>query len=442
MGRGGTTAGARALGAGIACGLVLALVQPAVPAAAMTPDWLNSYETAADAQQVKGATSAGAEGPRLTPGTYIDTISAGERKYYRVVLDDTSNAYVSAVLAPPREGRVSATDGIRVSLRSTQGAQCSVSNDITFGGATPLPVADYSTRRIGKGRECQSAGDYVYSVEWIGASGSSNANRWPVELKFMTEPGLKVGAAMPSEPTAERSRLPGQVKGPTQGASGGSGFNDATPVGHGVWHDRLNPGESRFYRVPLDWGQQLFLDADFGDSVVTGAATAAGLRMTVFNTARGFAEDAEGDYRGRPTTLSLSTAPTAFANRISDLDDRSAMRFSGWYYIRISLDQRLINPLPVTLRVGIAGEPQDGPDYDGDAMAAGFGISKVERAAAQQNALLDDDDDRAEMLTIVGVVGLVLGTMLVSWLAIWAVLSRRNRRRRNSSRAPWNPRTH
>ncbi|MFE5858076.1 hypothetical protein ACFQ61_33280 [Streptomyces sp. NPDC056500] len=442
MGRGGTAAGVRTTGAGIACGLILALGQAPLPAAAANPDWLSSYETAPDAQPVKGASSASAGGPRLTPGTYVDTISSGERKFYRVALDGTSNAYVSAVLAPPRDGTVSATDGIRVSLRSAEGAQCSVSNDITFGGTTPLPVADYSTRRIGKGRECQTAGDYVYSVEWIGSSGASTASRWPVELKYMKEPGLKAGAVMPSAPASWNTRLPQRVKGEAKGASGGSGFYDATPVGHGVWRDRLNPGESRFYRVPIDWGQQLFVDGDFGDAASDASSVAAGLRMTVFNTARGFVDDTGGDYRGTPTTLSMSTAPAAFANRISDQDDRSAMRFSGWYYLRISLDQRISGPLPVTLRVGISGEPQDGPEYEGDATDAGFGISELERAAAQQNAFLDDDDDRAEMLLIIGVVGLVMGTLLVLWLVVWAVLSRRGRRRRTVARTPFKPSAH
>ncbi|MFI1013881.1 hypothetical protein [Streptomyces sp. NPDC020965] len=424
------------------------------PGAAAAPSWDDSvYETAPDARPVQGA-AGGTGGPRLTPGTYTDTISTGRRKSYLVALDDSSNAYVSAVLAPPPGSAVGSGDGIRVTLESPDGARCSVSNDITFGSTTGGPVADYSTRRIGAGRECQRAGDYLYTVEWIGSSsGGPDARSWPVELRYMAEPGLRDGATAPAPPSAWPSHAAEHVTGPARPVGGGTGFNDAPAVGHGAWRDELDPGETRFYKVPLEWGQQLFLDAEFAaradgrpSAKVAGARSLVsdGLRLSVFNTARGFAESAESAYTGGPATVSVGTAPAAFANRTSSQDGTSAMRFSGWYYVRVSLDRRIGRALPMTLRVDIEGQRQSGPEYDGDPVAAGFGVTDEGRAAAADGRVTDDggNGERDLALTVVGFSGIGLGTVLLLGLLVWTVLGRRRQGRHASAPTPWEPRAH
>lgn len=83
------------------CALMLA----ANPATAASPDGSEAvmpYKMSPDAKPVHGS-AASTDGPRLGPGTYSDTISGGEKKYYRVELDATSNAFISTVLAPPPE---------------------------------------------------------------------------------------------------------------------------------------------------------------------------------------------------------------------------------------------------------------------------------------------------------------------------------------------------
>ncbi len=413
--------------AALVCGLVLAsgpasasvavAVSPVRPGA--------TYRPAPDAKPVRG-TSSSADGPRLEPGTYTDTVSAGERKFYRVVLDDTSNAYVSAVLAPPPGSRVGSMDGIRVTLESTKGTKCSVSNDITFGSGTARPIADYATRRVEQGRACQEAGDHLFSVEWLGSGAGSQAKGWPLELKYMTEPGLKSGAGPPPAPSSWASQAPEPVTGDARSVSGGSGFNDAPAVGRGVWKDRLNPGESRFYKVPLDWGQQLFVDTEFANAVSGGTSLVIdGLRLSLFNTARGFVKSSAASYQGKPAAVSLGTAPAAFANRMSTRDDTGAMRFSGWYYIRVSLDQKVGSALPTTLRVGVEGDRQQGPSYDGDATAAGFGVTDEDRAAAQEGRAEGGSGGEGALLRVVGYSGIGIGTALLLGLAVWTALSRR-----------------
>ncbi|MGW4029921.1 hypothetical protein ACWEFL_11455 [Streptomyces sp. NPDC004838] len=410
--------------------LAQVFVQLAPPARAVTPDWsVEPYRIAPDASPVKGASSS-ADGPLLRPGTYADTISAGERKFYRIGLDGSSHAYVSAVLAPPPGSEVAGTDGVRVNLESADGAQCSDGTDITFGGATARPVADYSTRRIGAGRECQEAGEYLYSVEWVGSSGGSRARDWPLELKFMTEPGLKDGESTPPAPSSWNSRAPEEELGQPKDVSGGSGFNDAFAVGTGEWRDRLDPGESRFYKVPVDWGQQLFLKAKFADGGGGGGSSESartvtdGLRLTLFNTARGFVDSADADRAGEAVDASLGTAPVAFANRTSDEPAAGAMRFAGWYYIRVTVDRRVERSLPVSLRVAVEGDAQPRPAYDGDEFAAGFGVVGKDLNAVRAG-LTGGDSDRKQTMRLIGYTGIGLGTALVLSLVLWTLLMRR-----------------
>ncbi|MFF3400547.1 hypothetical protein ACFYW6_18725 [Streptomyces sp. NPDC002659] len=406
------------------CALMLA----ANPATAASPDGseaVTPYKMSSDARPVHGS-AASTDGPRLRPGTYSDTISGGERKYYRVELDATSNAFISTVLAPPPGSVIGPLDGVRISLESTDGVKCSNSADVTFSGGTARPIADYVTRRIEANRACQSAGDYLLSVEWIGSG--DGPDKWPIELKFMAEPGLKEGTVPPAAPSAWSSQAPDTPAGSARSVSGGTGFNDAPAVGEGAWKDELRPGESRFYKVPLDWGQQLFLDAEFANSTTAQPPTViGGLRLSLFNTARGFVRSADTNYLGKPAAVALGTAPASFANRTASQDTTGGMRFSGWYYVRVSLDQRIDSTLPMTLRVGVRGEPQPGPAYDGDATAAGFGITDADREAAQEGRV-EDARGGSVLLKVIGVTGIGLGTVLVAGLAAWTVAGRRSRR--------------
>lgn len=382
------------------------------------------YRTAPDAEAVRGSATS-ADGPSLKPGTYTDTISAGERKHYQIVLDDTSNAFVSTVLAPPPGTEVGVLSGIRVSLASPKGERCSNGSDVTFKGTTARPIAGYATRRIEPNRACQDAGSYLYTVEWIGSDTGPGSAGWPIELKFMSEPGLGADAQAPPAPVTWSSQAPPAQTGTEKSLTGGTGFNDAPAVGEGVWRDELSPGESRFYKVPVDWGQQLFLDAAVANSP-TGQAPAVvdGLQMALYNTARGLVDGGGASYLGKQAAVSLGTAPVAFSHRYRpQVDAISAMRFSGWYYVRVTLDQRIGSTLPMVLRVGVEGEPQPGPAYDGDATAAGFGITDEDRAAAQ-GGRLGGGSPQSPVLKAVGITGISLGTVLLLGLAAWTAIER------------------
>ncbi|MEU5158392.1 hypothetical protein AB0G74_02075 [Streptomyces sp. NPDC020875] len=404
----------------------------AAPDPASAAETVEPYETAPDARPVTGGTS-GDEGPLLRPGTYTDTVAAGERKTYRVRLDGTSNAYLSAVLAPPPGTRVAESDGIRIGLVSSGGTECSDSTNITFDTPVARPVADYATRRIGPGRKCQAPGEYLYTVESMG-----DVRDWPVEIRFMLEPGLRAGEKFPEPPDDDSypSSAPGMPSGAPRDVEGGTGFNDAPATGEGAWRDELRPGESRFYRVPVDWGQRLFLDA-----ALSGRGPGDDLRMTVFNTARGYVQSA--DAAGRDGAVALGTAPAAFGNRTANRNEIGAMRFSGWYFVRVTRESAGDGgqdagdgAARLTLKVAVTGKPDGAPPYAADPVAAGFGVTDADREAARQG-LTGRESDRRAVMRVIALTGFGAGTALLLGLAGWTVLLRRRLAR--TPPPPWDP---
>ncbi|WP_267243161.1 hypothetical protein [Streptomyces sp. PR69] len=417
------------------CGVVaLGLLAAAGPVEARArtdgqEDGAAAYRTDPEAQPVRGGTSSD-QGPPLVPGgTYTDRIGKGEKKFYRVRLDDVSDAYASAVLAPPPRSEIDFSDGIRISLQSRDGAHCGLSNDVTFSGGSARPIGDYVSRLIGRGRACQGTGDYVYAVEWIGPGpGGPGPEGWPIELRVVAEPGLKPGAAVPPAPSTWSTQVPRRTPARAEIVQGGTGFNDAATVDSGAWHDELSPGESRFYRVPVTWGQQLFVDAEFAEPRERRVfVPGGGMRVALFNTARGFVRSAEAKYTGKPTAIAFGTAPAAYGNRREAADAAAgAMRFSGWYYVRVSLDATAQNPVPVTLHLTVAGDPQPGPDYDGDPQASGLGAPGDGRAA-------DGAMGSPLLMRSLAVAGIGTGTALLLFLAVWAAAARRRAARGDAS---------
>ncbi|MFF7728201.1 hypothetical protein [Streptomyces sp. NPDC008001] len=401
------------------------------PAAATEAGSLSAYRTASGAKAVRGALSE-ADGPVLGPGTYTDTIAPGGKKFYSVELDAKSDVYVSVVAAPAPGVPVSPEDGVRVSLRHEAGEECGVGEAKFHGADSSHPLADYAVRSLQPGvRTCRRAGRYHVVVERAKPLGASGA--FPTELKYMAEPGLKKNAATTA---ASGSRNAGPAPAPPAGASrpvvGGTGFNDAAPVGAGTWKDEALPGQTRFYRIPVPWGQRISVTADVPRAFAPAGFNApGGVRLALNNPARGFVAETVEDYQGRDRSVSLATAPVAYDNRRRSRGDAaSAMRIAGWYYLQVGLHPKVgevvSRAVPVTLRITLDGAPRSGPVYDGDATAAGFGVT------ADPEAVADDGSARREMLRTVGYAGVSTGSALLCWLGGWWFAARRPGRRRST----------
>jgi hypothetical protein len=427
----------RTVAAGAAALCVAVCASPAV-AAAPGPQ-LPQYRTADGAQRVEG-TASSADGPQLKAGgTYTDTLGPGEKRYYTVTLDATSDVYVSAVAAPKPGTKVAYDDGIELSLASPDNTSCGTDPDPSFSSDNAArPIAGYASRRIRQDGECQQAGTYNFSVA-RGTDPGSAPVRWPIEIRFMVEPHVKAGPTAAPPSGSWSTVAPEPPTGVPQVRRGGTGFNDARSLSTGVWKDRILPGETRFYRVPVDWGQQLFGTAEFANAQVTDddGFASDGLRVELYNTARGWFDGGSSSYDGEQSAIPFHTAPANYANRLSD--DGTAvdrMRFSGWYYLAVGVHQDVAKfvhgSVPVTLRLRIKGAARPGPHYEGDAARAGFAVTGDDRDAARQGLTGGEAAGRSATLRLVGYAGIGAGTVLVLGLAVWTVAARR----RGAERAP------
>ncbi len=389
-----------------------------------------------EARRITGAAATGDARPLESGATYRDSIGPGEKLVYRLDLDAATNAYVSAVAVPRLGTTVAYGDKVEVSLQDRRGGDCG-SNDAQFGsaGRFPRPLAAYAYRMIEAGAySCQEAGPYYVVIERTSAD-TSTPEPWELEIRHVSEPGLAASGPTPSEaPSRWPSASPGPAGGAPRERQGGTSFFDAAVLADGEWTASIEPGESLFYKVPVDWGQQLFAGADLGSSDGRGFVTGA-LAMSLYNPARGLVDSTGAmSYSGKRKTMALDPLPpVAYENRFGSRVGDKEMRFAGWYYLRVSLNPQVgeefgDKPYGLTMRVDIEGRATGGPDYDGPAgdFAVGGGGGGDPGGAGGPGS-----DGRMVLLAAGGIGA---GTVLVLGLGVWTLLARRRAGRGPGSR--------
>lgn len=262
---------------------------------------------------------------------YTDTVAPGER-VYRLNLDDASSVYFSAVLQPPRGAKVGYGDRLEVAIMTKEGARCPNNPGQAGFGYDPVPLGAAAVRRLEEDAECQGAGVYFAKVTRTAAK-DSDRSAWPVELLLQREPGLATGSAPATAPSVWPSASPTLPGTEPVARTGGTGFNDARALDSGVWRDDLRPGQTRFYRVPLDWGQQLGLSAELADARMTKSYGSAsnGLSVSLYSPYRSLVTDKDISYSGKQAGVTLpKTAPVAYENRFSDTGEAGGARVAGF----------------------------------------------------------------------------------------------------------------
>ncbi|MDT0394057.1 MULTISPECIES: hypothetical protein [Streptomyces] len=389
-----------------------------------------AYAFAEDARSIDGAEDI-ADSVPLEPGrTYRSTLPARGPVHYRLKLDGTTNLYASATAVPPAGRTASVVDGVKVSVRDGEGRTCDV-DTASFGTAgSRHPVAAWAMREISPRRSlCQEAGTYYLSVERVDPDGQgSSRDPWDMELTAVSEPAPEKAGAT-SAPTQWNSAPPQPHAGSPERRPGGAGFTRATPVGQGVWRDDIRPGRTLFYRVPVDWGQQLHVTAELGASGTAGSGyVAAALDLDLYNPVRGHVVDVGVDYDGGSKAGSLAPLrPVEYANRHAAERQAGAMRFAGSYYLVAHLSAGVADtfgdgPVPLTLRVRVDGTVQDGPAYAGEPLPADvFTVTGQDREAAA----VGGTDGDGTVFRALAVGGIGTGTALLAGLGVWTLAARR-----------------
>jgi hypothetical protein len=388
------------------------------------------YAFADGAQSVEGAASTG-DAALLEPGrTYKSSLPGSGKVSYGLELDAATNAYVSVTAVPSPGSTVSVIDGVKVTVQDAEGNTCSVDNTDFGASRSPHPIAAWGMREISPNKSlCRKAGAYYVSVERVDPEGEgSSPDAWDLELVAMTEPRTETTGAT-SAPEVWNSATPQPVQGQSQRRKGGAGFTGATPLDQGVWRDDIRPGQTLFYKVPVDWGQQVSVTADLGSSG-SGATgyTSDALNLALYNPARGDVADVGVGYDGGQKSGSLPPLPPVdHANRYAATAQVSALRFAGSYYLVAHLSEGVADtfgdgPFVMTLRVRVSGEARSGPEYAGESEPKGvFEVSDEDLEAAAQGVA--GGDDTAMRALAVGGIG--TGSALLVGLGVWTLVARR-----------------
>ncbi|MGW7078904.1 hypothetical protein [Streptomyces sp. NPDC054866] len=425
-----------ALGAAL-CG-VMALSGQAAAEGTSGP---NPYVFAERAVSVDGAQNS-MDSVRLTPGsTYKSSLARGGKLYYQLQLDARETVYVSATAVPGLDAKVAYGDGVEVSLQDTNGNNCNSGNARFGTSQSPRPISAWAARAVGPAENrCKVAGTYYVVVERNSDPGSSTET-WDTELRVVSEPGVAKSAST-TPPETWNSASPTPPAGAREERRGGTGFNDARAVGAGVWGDRIKPGQTLFYRVPVDWGQQISASAELGSaSGGRGEYVTSALVMSLANPVRARIDDADTAYDGQQKTASLRPlAPVAYENRYSPVDGVAGTRFAGWYYLSVHLNPQVARqfgkaPLDLLLRVNVDGAAKEGPAYVGTARPADeFSVTGEDEDAAVRG----DTDAAAGSgdgsgggngggagMKVVAAGGFGAGAVLLTVLGVWTLIGRR-----------------
>ncbi|MFF5635362.1 hypothetical protein [Streptomyces sp. NPDC012825] len=416
------------IGAAVLAGTVAGL--PA-QARAAGGDPLPPYTFDSAAQPVRGALSSSDARPLKAGRTYRDTLGKNGKVYYRVALDNKRNTYVSVVAVPRPGGAVDHGDGFEVSLQDDSGTECG-DQRVSFSSAPyARPLAAYVHRTVNPdSSSCQEPGNYYVLVERTTKAGSDPAD-WDLEIRHLAEPLLE--KAGPTElPEAWPSATPAPLTGDPKPRQGGSGVHDAASLTRGEWRSDIRPGQTLFYRVPLDWGQQLFATAELGSSTEGDAYVSNALVLSLDNPALGHVDEGTLGYSGKQATLELGPQrPVAHENRTSYNEATSGMRFAGWYYLSATLSPQVAGeygdrPVPLTLRVNVLNAAKGGPGYDGD--PGPFAVTTADRKAAEEGssgAQAAAAAKRGESMRLVATAGIGTGTALLLGLGAWTLVARR-----------------
>ena len=147
--------------------------------------------------------------------------------------------------------------------------------------------------------------------------------------------------------------------GTSQEITGGTSFNDAVEISEGTFADKIVPGEYRFYKIPVTWGQRPVMKMKVKGSVTNDADS---VKMKIFD----------------PTRLQTATRDFSFYDKEEESGIVSPAQFTmyggdnphqGYYFLHVGMgakseDEAAGVEQPYEFAVMLDGEPVDGgPDW-------------------------------------------------------------------------------
>ncbi|MGM0931118.1 MAG: vWA domain-containing protein [Actinomycetota bacterium] len=373
-----------------------------------------------------GKSAAGAA--EVSTGQYLDTFATGSkkiydggtRKFYKVHLDDGERLHVSASLVMPiRSGSMSTYSSLELEVLGSVGQECltSVREARDEARLSDGPVtAVLSTPALGSGdKEClESAdgGDLVISVTRSGPGWQDDA--LPMELLFLTEPEADTAGLPEAYDSVTTLALLKPGAKPQETAPGNS-FNSAPELAAGSYTATLIPGEVHFYKVPVDYGQQLRAVAKLGD-YQKDIFNPSYLQLGVANPLRQPVTITDGTSTGAygmtsmadpGTTVAANFAsPVRYRNAAEGAHDVRTLYLAGDYYLQVAVDPLYFEDaketeIPYTLSLDLVGDVEPGPGAaEPEATPAETAVAEPadNQAATQTIVAAADDDDGSPLV--------------------------------------------
>ena len=147
--------------------------------------------------------------------------------------------------------------------------------------------------------------------------------------------------------------------GTSQEITGGTSFNDAVEISEGTYADKIVPGEYRFYKIPVTWGQRPVMKMKVSESVTNDADS---MKIKIFD----------------PTRIETATRDFSFYDKEEESGPVSPAQFTmyggdnphqGYYFLHVGMGAKSEGEAtgveqPYEFAVMLDGEPVDGgPDW-------------------------------------------------------------------------------
>jgi Ca-activated chloride channel family protein len=344
-------------------------------AAALVGQLTRLSSRAARAYVPRGVPIEGADdattAPTLEPEVYLDTIGdGGETETYLLDPAPGSTVHVSATDRPTLLD-LSDSEQLELLVTTGEGAVCGQERGTGQGAFDRL--APITAAVTVSGEELAECGPPPYAVVVNRFEGDEVM---PLEVTYVEEPEVRDVAALPpgvSEDYASRGR-PARSAGDAYGAPS---FTAAPILEPGTYTDSLLVGETLFYGVELDWGEQLACEVEFGRSAPvnealenrnpTAKVAVHGPMHDEFFDSSQIEHDNALFNASRPVRVWSAAPPVRYRNREADPQVWSAS-LPGTYYcaafLNGSTEYAAAGEVPIRVGLTVTGTAGEGaPDY-------------------------------------------------------------------------------
>jgi Ca-activated chloride channel family protein len=374
--------------------------------------------------------------PLLAPGQYLDTIGDGaESETYLVDPAEGGTLHVSAT-DRPTSSSLSDSEQIEIVVSTPDGEVCDQEQASSLGAFDRLTPVTAAVRVDGESlAECGGA-PYAVSVHRTDGSGVQ-----PLEVTVLEEPAVEDAESLPPAAEPGEFAVRGEpASGKPEAVFGSPSFTSAPLLEPGAYTDSILVGETLFYGVQLDWGQQLVCDVRFGRSApvhqALGSRNPTAIVQSFGPLRDGFFDPSQLDTdrqlfnASRAVSVHFATPPVRYHNRDGQLGVQPAS-LPGTYYCSAFLngdsDYAAAGEVPIELTMSVVGTAGEGaPTY----VEAEQSASPSPSASAAQDPGTDDAAPASDDSGGVPLWGWLLGVLVLLGLVLAWLVRRTPRRTR------------